>query len=585
MTQFRLLPRAVILAVSMVSACAVTDPSAATVDAKPHRNGAFISGTAAGAYLAGTFAEQQGDLDYAADSLLRALSLNQTSPDIHSQALIATLLAGRPEAIKLAREEPNNQAAQLLLAGQDVKSGNWEQAQRRYDNLPNEGVTQLLRPLMIAWVQMGAGHADTALATLKPYTEGQRFRAVYAFHAAAIADLAGHTAEAARLYQVAQTEFGTANLDLARAMASFEARNGQATEAQKTLAALGGGGSELGMVVPRLQADVGTRPIRRPADGIAEGYLAMAAALHQQQADSFAAILLRLALDLRPDLTTARLLSSEVFAGGQRLQPALAVLEAVTPSDPLAPLVDMRRAALLQRQGNVDEALKLLAAIGAAYPDRPEPWAMQGAILRGQHRYAEAVTAYDKAVALVPNPTKANWPLFYERGIAEERSKQWPKAEADFQFALKLSPDEPFVLNYLGYSWTEQGQKLQQAQEMIEKAARGRPNDGAIVDSLGWIALRRGDVNGAVANLERATELEPEDPTINSHLGDAYWAAGRKLEALYQWRLALALKPEPEDIAHIESRLREAEAATHVPAEAPTQSQAQSQVTSGPTQQ
>lgn len=124
---------------------------------------------------------------------------------------------------------------------------------------------------------------------------------------------------------------------------------------------------------------------------------------------------------------------------------------------------------------------------------------------------------------------------------------------------MKLSPDEPSVLNYLGYSWTEQGHELDRAQQMIKRAAEQRPNDGAIVDSLGWVELRKGDVAGAVASLERAVEMEPEDPTINGHLGDAYWAAGRKLEAEYQWRRALTLNPEPDDAAHFQSRLHEAE--------------------------
>jgi Flp pilus assembly protein TadD len=197
---------------------------------------------------------------------------------------------------------------------------------------------------------------------------------------------------------------------------------------------------------------------------------------------------------------------------------------------------------------------------------------LQGAIERGQHSWAASVAAYDKAVALTPQPTRTSWPLFYERGIAEERSHQWPKAEADFQRALQLSPDEPFVLNYLGYSWTEQGEHLAEARRMIERAAAARPNDGAIVDSLGWISLREGDPARAVKDLEKAVELQPEDSTINGHLGDAYWAAGRKLEALYQWRRALSLSPEPEDVPKLEAKLHEAETA-----EQPKQAQTESQ--------
>ena len=153
------------------------------------------------------------------------------------------------------------------------------------------------------------------------------------------------------------------------------------------------------------------------------------------------------------------------------------------------------------------------------------------------------------------SPSPTDWLAYYDRGICYERSRQWSKAEADFKHALKLSPDQPFVLNYLGYSWADMGQNLGEARDMIEKAVRRRPNDGAIVDSLGWVMLRQGETAAAVKTLERAVELEPQDPSINGHLGDAYWAAGRKLEATYQWQRALIFNPEPDDVAKLEAKL------------------------------
>ena len=156
-------------------------------------------------------------------------------------------------------------------------------------------------------------------------------------------------------------------------------------------------------------------------------------------------------------------------------------------------------------------------------------------------------------------PQRVHWPLYYDRGIALERSKQWEMAEADFLRALEFVPDQPFVLNYLGYSWAEQGRNLVRAREMIERAVQQRPNDGAMVDSLGWVAMRQGDVAGAVKLLERATELAPGDATVNGHLGDAYWADGRRLEAVFQWRRALNLKPDAEETERLEGRLAEAD--------------------------
>ena len=220
---------------------------------------------------------------------------------------------------------------------------------------------------------------------------------------------------------------------------------------------------------------------------------------------------------------------------------------------------------LLDASGNTAAAITAMQDVARLYPDRPEPLARLGSLLRSQHKYPEAVAAYDRAVALIPHPDRKDWPIFYERGTTLERAHDWPRAEQDLLHALDLAPDQPFVLNYLGYSWAEMGRNLPRARQMIERAAALRPNDGAILDSLGWIQLRQGDISGAVKQLEHAAELEAADPTINGHLGDAYWAAGRKLEAQFQWRRALTLNPESEDVAKLEQKLRNGPPPTTTP--------------------
>ena len=179
-----------------------------------------------------------------------------------------------------------------------------------------------------------------------------------------------------------------------------------------------------------------------------------------------------------------------------------------------------------------------------------------GNVLRSHKEFAECADNYTKAIDLVKNPTKANWTLFYFRGICYERSKEWPKAEADLKKALELYPDQPHVLNYLGYSWIDQGVNLDKGMEMIKLAVSKRPDDGYIVDSLGWAYYRLGNYEEAVKQLEKAIELKPEDPTINDHLGDAYWRVGRVLEAHFQWAHARDLKPDPDDLPKILAKLK-----------------------------
>ncbi len=209
--------------------------------------------------------------------------------------------------------------------------------------------------------------------------------------------------------------------------------------------------------------------------------------------------------------------------------------------------------------GEVDAAVKTLEALAAQRPDRPDALVTLGDVLRRHKRWTEAVAAYDRAVASFDKPQREQWAVYYARGVALEREKKWDLAERDFLRALELEPDEPHVLNYLGYSWIEQGTNLDQAKRMIEKAVEQRPTDGYIVDSLGWALFRAGEYKKAVEALERAVELHPEDATINDHLGDALWKVGRHEEARFQWQRALVFDPEPELRSEIEQKLNQRE--------------------------
>jgi tetratricopeptide (TPR) repeat protein len=548
MQHVRTARRSVLLALTLLSACAASEPSSSSETGQVS-NGVF------GDYLAGRYALSEGDAQTAANDLLQAVSESPGDPELTLQAFIAALDAGRPEAVRLARQLPDSQVAQLVLADVDIKAGHWQAAEQRFHALPRQGMTQLLQPLLVAWAQQGDGRTDTALSTLRPYVENPRFRTIFALHAAMIADLGDHTDEAAKLYRVVETDLSQPNLRMAQILASWEARSRQPGDAQRVLASLPVVAPDLSIIMPGLMASVTKRPVPHAADGIAEAYFTFAALLQAQDANDFALIMLRLALDLRPDFAAARLLASEIQQSEHHPEIALRMLNLVPATDPVIALVQLRRAALIDQLGRSDEAMRDLERLARDYPDSPLPDEQRGDILRSKQRFPDAVVAYDRAIARVSHPEASDWVLFYDRGVAEERSHQWPKAEADFHHALDLSPDQPFVLNYLGYSWADMGRHLAEAHQMIERAAERRPNDGAITDSLGWVEYRQGDAKDAVKTLEHAVELEPEDSTINAHLGDAYWAAGRKIEAQYQWRRALTLNPTPDDAAKLEAKL------------------------------
>jgi tetratricopeptide (TPR) repeat protein len=544
--------RGVLLALTLLSACAAADPSAGLAT---NRSGDSAVGVY-GAFLDGQFAMAQADPTEAATWYLRALAADPSSPELTQQAFLASALSGRQEAVQLARQLPDNQAAQLLLGDTEARAGNWAAAEQRFRALPRQALTQLLQPLLVAWAQAGAGRTDAALATLTPLIEGQQhFRGAYALHAAMILDLAGSNAEAGRYYRLAQSEFPGLDLRLAQILASWEVRDGHPAEAMRMLGQVAQDAPYLAIALPALIADSQKRVVTRATDGIAEAYLALAGALRQQDSGDFAMLLLRFALDLRPDFTAARLMAAEIESNDSHPDLALQMLAPVADDDPLGAPARLQRATLEDRLGHTDEALSELARLSQDYPDSPLPDAQIGDIQRLRQHFPEAIAAYDKAIARLKTPDQTAWLLYYSRGIAYDRSHQWPAAQADFEHALALAPDQPAVLNYLGYSWADADTHLAEARQMIDKAMQQRPNDGAIIDSLGWVLLREGDAKAAVSTLERAVELEPQDSTINGHLGDAYWAAGRKLEATYQWRRALTLNPEPGDVAKLEAKL------------------------------
>ena len=536
-----------LLATAALLTAAAGETPASSTDAR--MGGAF------GAYLAGRFAVQTRDLSIAAREFEQALRNDPTVPELNTQAFLAALLAGQPEAARLAAMVPDNPVAQLVLADREGKAGNWAAAEARFAALrQDQGLTQVLRPMLVAWAEFGQNHPDAALATLAPLVDGPRFRGVYALHAALISDLAGRDDIAERYYRIAATDYGQVNLRLAVMLASWQARRGLLPGAQQTIADLANADGEFGMSRQGLEADVSHRAVAGAADGIAEAYLAMAASLRQQNSES-AQAMIRLALDMRPNFTAARVVLSDIEAGAKRPDAALAALAPVPADDPLAPLVELRRAGLLDESGQTDASIALLERLSREHPDRPEPRAQMGDVLRRRERFAAAAAAYSDAIGKLGTPSRANWPLFYARGIALERADQWPKAEADLKYALELAPDQPSILNYLAYSWTERGEHLSEAHDMLERAMTDRPNEGAYIDSFGWLLLRQGDVAGAIRELERAVELETEDATINGHLGDALAAAGRLREAEFQWRRALNLQPDAEEAKRLNAKL------------------------------
>ncbi len=375
-----------------------------------------------------------------------------------------------------------------------------------------------------------------------------------------ILELANHKRDAAKRLEHAYSVDKTA-LRVVQAYGGFLARQGNKDEALQVYKAFD-------EVLPRhplitesiadLNAGKRLAPLAdNPQAGAAEVLYGLGAALGRRGGEDLGLIYLQLALYLVPQHPMALLSLADLYEGVKKPEFAIKAYDRVPSTSPMYRNAQVQRALDLDTLDRSDEAKADLEKLITENPADQEASRALGDILRGRKQFAACADVYSKGIAALGKPDKSNWVNFYFRGICYERSKQWPKAEADLKEALELFPDQPHVLNYLGYSWVDQGLHLDEGMNMIKRAVEQRADDGYIVDLLGWAYYRIGNYDDAVKELDKAVELKPEDPTINDHLGDAYWKVGRVLEAKFQWAHARDLKPEdPQDLAKIEDKIK-----------------------------
>jgi len=561
---------ALLLGVAGLVGCAggAAAPTIATADNARPEIGAGIEGiqlvSASGRYLAGRHARRARDFGSAADFLSDALSLDAANRRIRRQVFFALVASGRmKEAIAAAHavvaDNKDSAIAGLAIAVDDLHAGRFDAAAGRLSALPRRGMNSFTVPLVLAWAEAARGDTAKAVAALDGLGKVASFAALRNLHLGLIHELAGNKEEAEAAYIEAGRK--TDSLRVVQAYGRLLERTGRAADAKALyegfLAKNPGSDSVEGALARMTEAGVPPPLVASAKEGVAEVFFNLAGTLAQGRSVDHSLIYGRFALYLRPDFPIARILIGGLLESLERGEEAVAMYDSVNPGTPLFWSARLRKAAALNELGRTEDAVAELRRMSAERPDDAEAPVRLGDLFRAKERYEDAIEAYSTAIKRSGRLKGHHWSLLYARGIAFERAKRWPEAEADFQRALKLSPEQPYVLNYLGYSWVDQGLHLDQAKGMIRRAVELRPNDGYIVDSLGWVLYRLGDYKGAAKHLERAVLLRPEDPTINDHLGDAYWRVGRLLEARFQWHRALSLKPDAAEIPKIERKLRQ----------------------------
>jgi len=513
-----------------------------------------VSDSPSGNYLAAIVAGADHDTTAAATFAREALRFDPRNAQLIEQAFVDALANGNmldafTLSDRLLAREPTDGLGHLALGVRALKNKQWAQARAQLAKGGPSEQRDVLATLLTAWAWAGSGDEKKALEYCDRLND-DNFAVFRDFHAGLIADMMGDQATArARLSSAYSGDKST--LRLIDAYARFLSKHGDKAGAMKVY-------QDFDAVLPShpivvaamndLKAGKTLDPLLKTADqGAAEVLYGIGAAGGRQGDEVAAMIYLRLSLYLWPKNGLTLITLADVYDRLKQDEEAISLYETVPEQSALRTTADIQIAQLLTNLGKVDQSQRYLKQIVDEHPKDEDALMALGNAERDAKQFTEAADTYTRAIAASTKPEKVEWPLYYFRGISYERGKDWPKAVADFKKALELYPDQPLVLNYLGYSWVDRGENLDEAFKMLHQAVEARPSDGYIVDSLGWAYYKLGKYDEAVKELERAIDLKPGDPTINDHLGDAYWRIGRRLEAHFQWNHARDLGPDADE--------------------------------------
>jgi len=553
---------------------AAIDPMASGIAYDKPLLGAPLAGSTgiAGRFLASQFAQNQYDWKIANKFLGDIIARDQNNAELIKRSMVLAMGHGdyplaAERAAQLVALEGGNSLALLFLAVDALSKGEHSEAALHLEAMPAGDMSDFIKPLLRGWIDAGQG---------RKFDEGFNETSIHLYHAALIAMYLNDN-ETARHNAHLIMEMGALSLKDIERVADLFAAIGEKAPAlsayDELLKLVGGKNKHLEAKIravnendeAALKQKLPPLRIASPAQGAALTMFDMAYILFQEGSDNSAKLFANMTLALDPNVTEAQILLADTLARNGRYDEAVAYLMAVPPEHASYLSAQRHAAELLAEAERLDEALALLEKLFTENND-VESLIRIGDLYRMNEKYPRALQAYNRAATHIGDQIPEEfWHLLYARGMVYEREGEWSKAEADLKAAMVFRPDHPYLLNYLGYGWADQGINLEESLALIEKAVMLRPGDGHIIDSLGWVQYMMGMYEEAIPNLERAVELLPYDAVINDHLGDAYWQGGRRLEARFQWERALNASDDEELSAVISQKLRYGLEKTTVP--------------------
>lgn len=516
-----------------------------------------------GPFVAATLAQHDSSFAEAADYYVQALEVDPDSRFVADRAFFQLLYAGRMDqaaqvAVTLAESGEgvaNDDLVSILYVLEAFKREDWAAVRLRLSTSQMSGFGGMVSPLLVAWSHVAEGDMTTAEQALSPMLIDNRLKPIADEHLAYMFDHMQNYERAQEEYLQLAISDRPASLQPFVAYADMLARTGRRDEARTFMGGLTARFNNNRFLLREgMLIASGRSPSQRAANpngAVGSMFYRLASEFSQGSSPQAAVIYLRVASYLTPEVDDIYFMLGNLMDQLDNPKAAAAVYNTVPATSLLRRPAQERKINALRRIGRIQEAEDALRSALRNHPDDAAYLISLGDLLREKRDFDEAVLRYTTAVTILEKAGRADWFVYFARGVSYEEMGDWVKAEADLVRALTISPEEPSVLNYLGYSWIDRGLYIDKAKGYIEKAVEQRPNDGFIIDSLGWVNYLTGDYVKAVDLLEQAVRLEPTDVTINHHLGDAYWRAGRHIEARFQWKHAIDNDPDSDELAEL----------------------------------
>ena len=519
----------------------------------------------AAAFLAGRHAELSSDANTAVNFYNRVTELDPENLALLQNTYFLAAQSGDfatavPAARKALETSPGRGMAPVIVGIDHYKKGEYDKALPYLEKTNGQSMNGFAMPMLRAWALAPVKPAETVLQELELFKTFQDTGDIYYLMSGLINEFYGRKDQAISNYEVLAANIENQRFSVLRLVAEGYHRLGKDADIKglfdRFMTTHG--------VSPTLEAyatAIPAAPVKKitPTEGMAEGLFLAAELLLANDPNELRAQVstayAQAALYMNPDLDIARRFIGSTLSARGRMEESNAALNLLKKSAPGYLDVQMQIAENYLRMKRPLDALGILQDIVKQRPTWVDAHVATGDILRQEKKYSEAVTAYNSALKNTGADKAETWAIYYSRGIAYDRDKKWDAAENDFKKALELHPNDPNVLNYLGYSYLDRGVKLSEGRQLIEDAYKQRPNDGYIIDSFGWALYVTGEYEQAVVTLEKAIEASPSDGTINEHLGDAYWKVGRRNEARFQWQRALSFEIEEPQRAAILKKL------------------------------